>query len=577
MSLHNKLYPARPYHRRYAQPVPPLGLSGSLSNYDAGVDYEGRLSITNSIGRCTVQLVSGDLPTGYQLFVDNFTKQVVLKFPATAQEETRSGMPNGDFEQGQGGWNLPTGWAVETVPYGSNPTNKALVYRGAGSGRARSDWFPLNGLPLINFSALWNQGPSNKDNVDLYTNILFKNSAGVESRVSGSKVGGLSNSTWHASSGSSSPTTGATQVALEFEVFRRNSRDRETFVDNATWTLSYPVQLPQESYTITLRVRDSAGRTADWTGTIQQNLIPTWKWVVSKLAYFAVRESPSSATILRTGTDSGRGFFSSLRDRWLAVGNSGAILSTSDGGVSFTTIATLPLEFAPTNGTRRSMQFGSSFYIPVNNQLYALDGSGFSVRSVSTGFAGAGFIEGFVEFAGKLFVGYRADSYVGTPLYSGNGTTFAPVTLPAVGSGYSAGVSMAASDDLLVLVVGSFPNTVIMVSEDGVTFTTTGVTQPAWDTSAANVVLDYDPETEQWLLFAGPRTYRSTNGRTWDRVGDHGAGASFVDGFYLNNRALVHSSTAARVSLNFGTSWAAAPTTGGSGNILGYIAVLPES
>lgn len=281
MTIHHKLYPAKPYHRRYAQPLPPLLLSGDFPDYTPGVDYEGRIGIVDPIGRCRVRLLAGNLPDGYQLFVDNIAKQVVLRWPASAQEETRTGFPNGDFEQGQASWTLPTGWAVETVPYGSNPNNKALVYRGAGSGKARSVFFPLSGLPLINFSGLWHQGPSNKDNVDLYTNLLFRNEQGVESRVPGSKVGGMSNKFWHTSSGSASPTAGATQVAVELEVFRRNSRDREVMVDNVTWTLSYPVTVPQGEYPLSLEVTDSAGRIAVWSGTIYPPRALVFQWYVS--------------------------------------------------------------------------------------------------------------------------------------------------------------------------------------------------------------------------------------------------------------------------------------------------------
>lgn len=292
MSHHIRLYNARGVEDNH----PPLGLVGTLDNYTYGEEYTGRLDIVNPVGKCVARLVEGNLPVGYQIFVDNFNDQVVIKLPRMVLSETRTGLPNGNFEDGDGGWETKTGWAIETVPYEGNATNRAMVYRGGGSSKLRSDRFPIRGESLSRFSALWNQGPSNKKNVDLYTNLVVTDEAGTKvAYFQGNKIHDESNKSWHTSSGEGRPPLrDDLYAAIELEVFRRNSRAREVFVDNVEWNLTWQSSIPQDDYYLTVEVKDSLGRTASWTGYLSR----TFSYAASPLYPVGVYDSFYTANVV---------------------------------------------------------------------------------------------------------------------------------------------------------------------------------------------------------------------------------------------------------------------------------------
>ncbi|QOI69545.1 tail fiber protein [Xanthomonas phage Xaa_vB_phi31] len=81
-------------------------IDGQYDDYDPGEAYEGRVDIHGSVGRCTVEILSSNLPPGAYAYVDNVFKQVVVKWPKyTPPTETFSLLENGDFSEGDtGAW-----------------------------------------------------------------------------------------------------------------------------------------------------------------------------------------------------------------------------------------------------------------------------------------------------------------------------------------------------------------------------------------------------------------------------------------------------------------------------------------
>ncbi|WWO60262.1 endo-1,4-beta-xylanase C [Xanthomonas phage SB3] len=87
-------------------PLSQLRISGVYDDYDPGTPYEGRVQIINSVGKCTVEVLDSNLPPGAFVYIDNISKEVVVKWPKyTPPVETISLLENGDFSQGDtGSW-----------------------------------------------------------------------------------------------------------------------------------------------------------------------------------------------------------------------------------------------------------------------------------------------------------------------------------------------------------------------------------------------------------------------------------------------------------------------------------------
>lgn len=87
-------------------PLSSMYIDGQYDDYDPGTAYEGRVNIHGSVGRCTVEILSSNLPPGAYAYVDNVFKQVVVKWPAyTPPVDTFTLLENGDFSEGDtGAW-----------------------------------------------------------------------------------------------------------------------------------------------------------------------------------------------------------------------------------------------------------------------------------------------------------------------------------------------------------------------------------------------------------------------------------------------------------------------------------------
>lgn len=271
---------------------PPLQLVGSLPNYDVGQAYEGRLDILNNIGPCGVEIVWEEsfLPPGSAAVVDMDNLQVVVTWPAfTPPEEIKTTIVNGDFQAGTlEGWNDLRGasWGIEVYdqtpnsshpansnPFPPPPGNLAAYMRGFGRGDhiLESDRYPVQQGQPIMARSLWDQGPSNKDNNNLWTALgLYRDGQFIE-EVRGDRIHDRTNKSRHWSTVNHTITGGVDEITVRLIAHRRNGRNRPIIVDNVeTSGLTYTVgqDKPDEFYTLTLRLWDSAGRVAYWSGII---------------------------------------------------------------------------------------------------------------------------------------------------------------------------------------------------------------------------------------------------------------------------------------------------------------------
>lgn len=279
--------------------LPDLEVTGTLPGYKVGIEYEGKLSILNSVGRCKVDIVESDLPPGAYAVVDQIAKKVVVRWPAYQPptiEETS--IVNGDFNTGDlSGWQPTSKWQVAKYDttgvgltgwewdnarainnYPDHATeyplgNKAAFYTAPDSiGSLVSISYPVSYGQTITAKSTWDQGPSNKRNNSEYTVLRFSDDNGNPrgSEVLGNVIHDLTNTQLHTSSVSAAVPFGATKMTVILRVERRRYA-RPVVVDNVKVSgLSYSVGNldPDKVFSVTLRVTDSLNRVALWSGEI---------------------------------------------------------------------------------------------------------------------------------------------------------------------------------------------------------------------------------------------------------------------------------------------------------------------
>lgn len=286
MSIANRLYD-RP-HGSNLSPVNEAALyvDGSFPSAAANLAYIGRLQIHNAIGACKVKLLSSDpaLPKGYTLGVDNTTHEVVLKWPA--YQSGTVAIPNANFELGDdGSWDLGPGWSIMsgvTAPdpndagsswqaqYANQGGNSLLIHRMAAD---------VSPGQSITCSCDVQQGASSSASAGAAVRLRFTDDAGtIIQEFDGAAVMSGSNSEWHTSSLSANVPGGATKVHIGADAVR-NRENKPLWVDNFQWNLTQEALGTNEAHTITLslRVTDTSGRTADWSGSIDVGgVAATW-------------------------------------------------------------------------------------------------------------------------------------------------------------------------------------------------------------------------------------------------------------------------------------------------------------
>lgn len=260
-------------------PVPPLRITGELEGYTSGEDYEGRLQIVDNIGKCKVEIVESDLPPGAYAFVDNFTNEIVLRWPAYAPpEEMASGVPNGDFELGDNGmWNFGAGWSIQSGG-AETGTYSGVFANQRGISSIESVRVPYTPGTPINAAVRFQQGASSEGNLvgrilliwcDANGNMI-PGGEGI-SYSGGNLIRSGSNGAWHTSSVTAqSNAVGVATVAVGFSA-NRKKQNKLARVDNFTWNHTYSVGTNSDlDFTVTFKLTDSANRVAYWTGGVSE-------------------------------------------------------------------------------------------------------------------------------------------------------------------------------------------------------------------------------------------------------------------------------------------------------------------
>jgi hypothetical protein len=264
--------------------APSLFIDGALRGYFPGVAYEGRLEIVNGIGACTVELVAGDLPNGAVVRVDGAADEVVIAWPEFDGEPTTS-VPNGSFEAGDRDWTKGAGWSIGTGA-GFDPYSGtwSAAYNGSGSSYITGPMVPAFDPVEIAASVQVQQGASSAGSVGAGVMLFWygtdrKPLPGGEGQTysSGSFVSSGSNGQWNISTILASRPYSARYVAIGARADRKR-QSSPLWIDAFSWDHEYiPGQNdPTIVYAITIRVTDSAGRSAYWSGEIHPREPITW-------------------------------------------------------------------------------------------------------------------------------------------------------------------------------------------------------------------------------------------------------------------------------------------------------------
>ena len=249
------------------------------------IAYEIRLQIHNQIGAATVeQIDGGELPPGSALYVDG--DEVVVTWPA--YQETGA-VPfangNGNFELGDTGWSKGAGWSIEPSGGDNDGFGSYVgVFRGPGQSMIEAEAFSPT-FPGQAFSAQVNvqQGASSKYNVGAGITMRFYDAAkNLIADQLGPFINDGNNGAWHLSQGPFTTPAGARYVrgAVRGARFREN---KPLWVDDASWTLQATVGINYATIIdLTLRVRDSAGRSVIWAGQIKVAFVTAPSWSTEK-------------------------------------------------------------------------------------------------------------------------------------------------------------------------------------------------------------------------------------------------------------------------------------------------------
>lgn len=262
---------------------PPLYITGVLPEITPRLAYEGRLQIHNAIGRCSVQIMAGSdpLPPGSTVYIDHATQQIVVAWPEYSQYVTP--LENPGFETGdasgwtfvpRGGWRAPV---IDTAyRYEGACSLKWPGGRGMGSegGIEVEAWNNTIGpcLPgqrvTTRFRGMYN--PAGHHFGSQYRALVrFVDVAGnpIGAPQRGQVVKGRGqNGRWNDASVSASGPSGTAGVQLGAWLTGSNAA---TWMDAASWDVPSEIGVAKVGvYRLVLRVRDSAGRSAIWSGVL---------------------------------------------------------------------------------------------------------------------------------------------------------------------------------------------------------------------------------------------------------------------------------------------------------------------
>ncbi|WP_313249010.1 hypothetical protein [Stenotrophomonas acidaminiphila] len=249
--------------------LPALYVSGTLPSGKPGAAYEGRLQIHNAVGACAAEQIDGDtLPPGHSIYVDNSTAEVVITWPAYVEQAAP--IQNPGFENGIAGWSAGAGWSV-TTNNAITGSQSAVYQRNGGSSVISSQSrYPVNpGVPIS--AECWvRQGASSAGNAGAGLRLEFRDGAGdVIGWADGNYVMSASKNAVYPSNVNAVPPVAAATVNVA-GVGVRHRENKDVWIDSFSWNHKIAaVGIGVEAtLQITLRVRDSAGQSALWSGIV---------------------------------------------------------------------------------------------------------------------------------------------------------------------------------------------------------------------------------------------------------------------------------------------------------------------
>ncbi|UEW68329.1 tail fiber protein [Xanthomonas phage JUN5] len=306
MTSHHILF-TRPLSLQY-DGAPVLRVDGQLDGYVSGQAYEGRLQIVNNIGDCTVEWVSGTMPPGTYVRVDNDTYEVVVAWPDHhVPDPDTTVVPNGSFEDGDVQWEKGAGWLVGTGSgFDTYDGAWSAAYTGRGISSLTATKVPVIPGTSITATVQIQQGASSKGNVVARILLVWFGSDGQmlpggegHSWNGGNLVRSGSNGAWHPSTVTAPAPQQAAFVALAVSANRKR-QNRRLWADKATWNHSYPTGTnSDDDFCLVLRVRDSAGREATWQGCVgEQAIYLTSKpYAIEVMEYGTAQQEFIAATV----------------------------------------------------------------------------------------------------------------------------------------------------------------------------------------------------------------------------------------------------------------------------------------
>jgi len=267
-----------------ASGVLPLYITGALPRARPGIAYEGRLQIHNAVGACTVEKIAGDaLPNGTQLYVDNATQEIVIAWPAYAENPWP--LVNSSFNTGDvSGWTVTKrgelpGYPVAATADGGRPFEggySALWKGNEGTGHARgveatwvnsarADVYPGQRVNVSAQIALDDTDTSQNRGQAL---VIFYDEGGDESaRFEGELIRGNDRS-YRLSTAQGRAQVKGTVAAAVWTTANESPGSGVRF-DAVAWDAPTLVGINIDAtLNLTLRVRDTSGRTATWSGSV---------------------------------------------------------------------------------------------------------------------------------------------------------------------------------------------------------------------------------------------------------------------------------------------------------------------
>lgn len=342
-------------------PGSPLTITGDVPIGEPYEPYEARLQVNNVIGEFEVISVTGDtLPRGSDVYADNGTDELVITWPA--YQEEASTIPNGDFSTGTlDHWTLnkkgelpgyPTNGTVSSSRPPLGYTYSAFWQGNKGTGHAKGVeciwWNDFQGkckpgrkvtasaqIALDDTSSSQNRGEVRISFYDAGGNVLLERSGNV--------IRGNNSNYQKSEVVAYAP---ANTIRAHVSVWTTANASGGVRFGAVRWDLPEIIGTDEPGqYTITVTVRDSAGRIATRTLTIYVIASELkWYWVPrissnNAPAPLAVSSAPSGQPVSNPGAQ----FHALLYvDNYVMVGSTndfGQRRISYDGGKTITTYA----------------------------------------------------------------------------------------------------------------------------------------------------------------------------------------------------------------------------------------------